>query len=194
MDYCSREFLILWNQKSPICHCFIPTTCFYTLSLYQGTPCMMISRWKPWASVTLKKYSSDVHVFPTQVCTFGIYNICLPPAKVKHNSGNGNNTQNRIEYTLHSVLFGLKFLNIFIPILNCLTCVCNSVFKLERHKSEFEWLTWCFLSLNTRFHHQHWNFETDLTINKCANKIAPVWCLSCSIEHNFFLIHVSEEQ
>ena len=37
--------------------------------------------------------------------------ICLPSTTLRYNFRNGNNSQNRIEYSMHSVIAGLKFLN-----------------------------------------------------------------------------------
>lgn len=83
---------------------------------------------------------------------FWIYEICLPSTRLRYNLRNGSNAQHRIKYPLHSVLFGIDFLNnIYFPISNCLTCAYNNALGSERHTYEFEYHTSCFLEVDTRF-------------------------------------------
>ena len=100
--------------------------------------------------------------------------------------------QNRIKYHLHSVPFGLEFLNstCFPRTESCHLCM-QWHFRIK--ESQIRVWTPQIMIFSSKYKVSniwHWSFETDLIIDECTDKIAPVWFLICSVGRNLFLIHV----
>ena len=125
VEYDSREFLVLCNWKpSSLLLLNLNYMLLHSESVLRYTLLDDLEM-KALGVSSLKILKWHTHI-SYMIFHFWFYNICQPPTKLRYNSRNGSNLQNRIEYPLHSSIVGVQFTNnIYFPISNRLNCVWN---------------------------------------------------------------------